>query len=148
MNEVLDGTESVSYRPGPEFAARLDAGDPLSDLRNRFELPRGEDGEPLIYLCGNSLGLMPGRARSMVVEELEDWGKLAVEGHFESERPWYDYHELFRERGARLVGARPGEVVMMNSLTVNLHLLMVSFFRPEGRRTKVLMEHGAFPSDT
>ncbi|MED5506754.1 MAG: kynureninase [Planctomycetota bacterium] len=148
MNEVLDGTESVSYRPGREFAERLDVEDPLADLRTRFELPRGEDGEPLVYLCGNSLGLMPSRARSMVVEELEDWGKLAVEGHFESERPWYDYHELFRERGARLVGARPGEVVMMNSLTVNLHLLMVSFYRPEGRRTKVLMEHGAFPSDT
>jgi kynureninase len=131
-----------------EFAARMDAADPLRAVREEFEFPRGADGAPLTYLCGNSLGLLPREARRLVQEEFDDWSRLAVEGHLHARRPWVDYHEQFRELGARLVGARPGEVVMMNSLTVNLHLLMVSFWRPEGRRTKVLMERGAFPSDT
>jgi kynureninase len=126
----------------------MDAADPLRAFRAEFEFPRAADGSPLTYLCGNSLGLLPRAARELVNEELDDWSRLAVEGHVHSRRPWVDYHEQFRELGARLVGARPGEVVMMNSLTVNLHLLMVSFWRPEGRRTKVLMERGAFPSDT
>jgi kynureninase len=131
-----------------EHAARLDAADPLRPLRDEFEHPFGEDGRPLTYLCGNSLGLMPRAARALVNEELDDWSRLAVEGHLHSRRPWVDFHEHFRHLGARLVGAQPGEVVMMNSLTVNLHLLMVSFWRPEGNRTKILMERGAFPSDT
>ena len=131
-----------------DHAARMDAADPLRAFRAEFEFPRAADGSPLTYLCGNSLGLLPRAARELVNEELDDWSRLAVEGHLHSRRPWVDYHEQFRELGARLVGARPGEVVMMNSLTVNLHLLMVSFWRPEGRRTKVLMERGAFPSDT
>ncbi len=130
------------------FAERMDAQDPLRAFRDEFERPTGPGGEPLTYLCGNSLGLLPRAARALVNEELDDWSRHAVEGHLHSRRPWVDYHELFRELGARLVGARPGEVVMMNSLTVNLHLMMVSFWRPEGRRTKVLMERGAFPSDT
>lgn len=132
----------------PEFAARMDAADPLRAVRGEFEFPVGTDGRPLTYLCGNSLGLLPREARRLVQEEFDDWSRLAVEGHLHARRPWVDYHEQFRELGARLVGARPGEVVMMNSLTVNLHFLMVSFWRPEGRRTKVLMERGAFPSDT
>ena len=131
-----------------EHARRQDAADPLRAFRDEFERPTGSDGAALTYLCGNSLGLMPKAARALVNEELDDWAHFAVEGHRQSRRPWVDYHELFRELGARLVGARPGEVVMMNSLTVNLHLMMVSFWRPEGRRTKVLMERGAFPSDT
>jgi len=131
-----------------EHAARLDAADPLRPLRDEFEHPFGEDGRPLTYLCGNSLGLMPRAARALVNEELDDWSRLAVEGHLHSRRPWVDFHEHFRHLGARLVGAQPGEVVMMNSLTVNLHLMMVSFWRPEGKRTKILMERGAFPSDT
>jgi kynureninase len=130
------------------FAEQMDAQDPLRAFRDEFERPTGPGGEPFTYLCGNSLGLLPRAVRALVNEELDDWSRHAVEGHLHSRRPWVDYHELFRELGARLVGARPGEVVMMNSLTVNLHLMMVSFWRPEGRRTKVLMERGAFPSDT
>lgn len=132
----------------PRHAERLDAEDPLRAFRDEFEHPLDASGRPLTYLCGNSLGLLPKAARALVHEELEDWSRLAVEGHLHSRRPWVAYHEQFRELGARLVGARPGEVVMMNSLTVNLHLMMVSFWRPEGRRTKVLIERGAFPSDT
>ena len=117
------------------FAERMDAQDPLRAFRDEFERPTGPDGAPLTYLCGNSLGLLPRAARALVNEELDDWSRHAVEGHLHSRRPWVDYHELFRDLGARLVGARPGEVVMMNSLTVNVHLMMVSFWRPEGRRT-------------
>ena len=137
-----------TFQTGRSFAEQLDANDPLASMRERFELPRREDGTPISYLCGNSLGLMPSSAKAVVNQELTDWSTLAVEGHFEATRPWYAYHEQFRETGARLVGARPGEVVMMNSLTVNLHFLMVSFYRPEGRRRKILIEDGAFPSDT
>jgi kynureninase len=141
-------TASTGTDLSREFAERMDGQDPLRAFRDEFERPTGPGGEPLTYLCGNSLGLLPRAARALVNEELDDWSRHAVEGHLHSRRPWVDYHELFRELGARLVGARPGEVVMMNSLTVNLHLMMVSFWRPEGRRTKVLMERGAFPSDT
>lgn len=144
----MTATAAQPIDTSPEFAARMDAADPLRAVRGEFEFPRGDDGKPLTYLCGNSLGLLPREARRLVQEEFDDWSRLAVEGHLHARRPWVDYHEQFREAGARLVGARPGEVVMMNSLTVNLHLLMVSFWRPEGRRTKVLMERGAFPSDT
>lgn len=134
--------------PFSEAAAlELDACDPLSCFRERFEHPRAGDGRALIYLCGNSLGLMPKRARELVLEELDDWGRLAVEGHFHARRPWYPYHERLRAPGARLVGALPHEVVFMNTLTVNLHLLMVSFYRPSGARYKILIEAPAFPSD-
>ena len=144
----MTATAAAAFDTSPEFSARMDAADPLRSLRDEFEFPVDADGRPLTYLCGNSLGLLPREARRLVQEEFDDWSRLAVEGHLHARRPWVDYHEQFREMGARLVGARPGEVVMMNSLTVNLHLLMVSFWRPEGRRTKVLMERGAFPSDT
>jgi kynureninase len=132
---------------GEAAAGRLDAADPLAACRAMFELPRGRDGEPLIYFCGNSLGLQPKEARRVVEQELADWARLAVDAHFRAAAPWYSYHETFRESGARLVGARPGEVVMMNGLTVNLHLMMVSFYRPEARRSKVLIDWPAFPSD-
>ena len=141
-------TVSTGIDLSREYAEHMDAQDPLRAFRDEFERPTGPGGAPLAYLCGNSLGLLPRAARTLVNEELDDWSRHAVEGHLHSHRPWVDYHELFRELGARLVGARPGEVVMMNSLTVNVHLMMVSFWRPEGRRTKVLMERGAFPSDT
>ena len=139
---------AVPVDTSAEYARQLDAADPLRSVRAEFEHPFSEDGRPFTYLCGNSLGLMPRTARVMVQEELDDWSRLAVEGHMLSRRPWVDFHEQFSELGARLVGARPGEVVMMNSLTVNLHLMMVSFWRPEGKRTKIIMERGAFPSDT
>jgi kynureninase len=132
---------------GEAAARRLDAADPLAAYRSQFELPRGRDGAALVYFCGNSLGLQPKEARRIVEQELADWARLAVDAHFRGTTPWYSYHETFRESGARLVGARPGEVVMMNGLTVNLHLMMVSFYRPEGRRCKVLIDWPAFPSD-
>jgi len=130
-----------------EAARRLDLDDPLSTFRSRFEIPAGRGGAPVIYFCGNSLGLMPKAARALVDEEMDDWAALAVEGHFEARRPWFSYHEQFRELGARLVGARPGEVVMMNSLTVNLHLMLATFYRPTADRHLILIEEGAFPSD-
>jgi kynureninase len=144
----MSSTSTKALDASPEFAARMDAADPLRAFRDEFEFPIGSDGRPLTYLCGNSLGLLPRSVRTIVQEELDDWSRLAVEGHLHARRPWVDYHEQFRELGARLVGARPGEVVMMNSLTVNLHLLMVSFWRPAGARTRIIMERGAFPSDT
>ena len=134
-------------RPEESFALELDAGDPLARFRERFEIPVGADGRPLIYLCGHSLGLMPKAARSLVEQEIDDWARLGVAGHFDAKRPWYSYHEQFRESGARLVGALPGEVVMMNSLTVNLHLMLATFYRPDRGRRAILMEEDAFPSD-
>lgn len=128
-------------------ARSLDAADPLAKYRDRFAFPTDAAGNPAIYLCGNSLGLMPKTARTLIEEELNDWERLAVDAHFEGTRPWYPYHEMFREIGARLVGARPGEVVMMNSLTVNLHLMMVTFYQPTAARYKILVDYPTFPSD-
>ncbi|HEY5035684.1 MAG TPA: kynureninase, partial [Chthoniobacterales bacterium] len=113
-----------------------------------FYLPRGANGEPLIYFVGNSLGLMPKATRQIVDQELDDWARLAVDAHFDAATPWYSYHEALREPVARIVGAQPNEVVCMNSLTVNLHLLMATFYRPTKARCKILMEEPAFPSDT
>ena len=136
------------YSSDEEFARRQDAEDSLGKFRDRFHLPRGPAGEPLIYFVGNSLGLMPKATRQIVEQEMEDWARLAVDGHFDAATPWYSYHETLREHAARLVGARPNEVVCMNSLTVNLHLLMATFYRPRETRHKILMEDPAFPSDT
>jgi kynureninase len=137
----------TDYLPDESFARQQDQLDPLREYRAHFHIPRHTDGREIIYLAGNSLGLMPARARQIVQQELDDWEKLAVEAHFKGKTPWYSYHEVFRESGARLVGARPGEVVMMNSLTVNLHLLFVTFFRPTSERFKILVEEPLFPSD-
>ncbi|GMU82560.1 MAG: kynureninase [Planctomycetota bacterium] len=115
--------------------------------RELFHVPRRENGEEFIYFCGNSLGLQPKAAGEYVREELEDWARLGVEGHFHARRPWYPYHERLREAGARLVGALPHEVVYMNGLTVNLHLMMVSLYRPTRERFKIVIEDCAFPSD-
>lgn len=139
----------ASFSTEEEFARHLDAIDPLASQRARFHIPPPRHGgRETVYLCGNSLGLMPKAAQAIVETELRDWATLAVEAHFEGTTPWYSYHEVFRETGARLVGGRPGEVVMMNSLTVNLHLLLMSFYRPQGNRRLIIMEDGAFPSDT
>ena len=127
-------------------ARALDAGDPLAGFRDRFHLPRHGDRDS-VYLCGNSLGLQPRNAAHLIEEELEAWRRHGVEGHFRGPRPWKDYHEHFATPLAVLAGAREDEVVCMNGLTVNLHLLMVSFFRPAGRRCKLLIERRAFPSD-
>ena len=127
-------------------AERLDALDPLRGFRDEFLFPVS-GGQSVVYLAGNSLGLQPRQARSYVEHELEDWARLGVDGHLEARNPWLPYHELLTGQVARLVGARPEEVVVMNTLTVNLHLMLVSFFRPSGDRFKILMEAGAFPSD-
>jgi kynureninase len=130
-----------------ELALRFDREDPLAACRDRFHIPSRPDGAPVIYFCGNSLGLQPKAARERVDEDLDAWARLAVDAHFKAAAPWYSYHEQFRDSGARLVGARPGEVVMMNGLTVNLHLMMATFYRPSRKRHAVLIEEGAFPSD-
>ena len=128
-------------------AAALDAADPLAAFRQEFHIPPGPDGRPCAYFCGNSLGLQPKAARAAIGQELDDWARLGVEGHFHGTSPWLSYHETLADATARLVGARPLEVVVMNSLTVNLHLLLVSFYRPTATRYKILLEGGAFPSD-
>jgi len=124
-----------------------DRTDPLASFRDRFLHPRTADGGEAVYLCGNSLGLQPRTAAERLREELDDWATHGVHGHFEARRPWLRYHEFLAESGARLVGAQPDEVVHMNTLTVNLHLMMASFFRPGGARRKILIEEHAFPSD-
>ena len=131
-----------------KFVCDIDAQDPLRDFRDCFHLPLGKDGKPLIYFAGNSLGLMPKSARQILDEELDNWAKFGVDAHHAAGTPWYSYHEALREPVARLVGAKPIEVICMNSLTVNLHLMMATFYRPTKSRFKVLMEDPAFPSDT
>ncbi|GAA4037669.1 kynureninase [Hymenobacter glaciei] len=130
-----------------DTAATLDATDPLASFRQEFHLPPGPEGQPCAYFCGNSLGLLPKAARAAVEREFQSWEERGVEGHFLGASPWMHYHETLAEATANLVGARPLEVVVMNNLTVNLHLLLVSFYRPTATRYKVLMEGGAFPSD-
>ncbi len=127
-------------------AQALDAADPLRDLRSEFLIPQ-HDGRDQAYFCGNSLGLQPKAARAHVEEVLDKWAVEAVEGHFTGQAQWMPYHELVRDGLARVVGAQPSEVVAMNSLTANLHLMMVSFYRPTRERPAILMEAGAFPSD-
>ncbi len=130
-----------------DFAAAMTARDPLAGYRERFHFPRMTDGSDCIYLCGHSLGLQPKTVRSYIEQELLDWENFGVEAHFRARNPWMPYHEILTEPTARLVGALPGEVVVMNSLTVNLHLMMVSFYRPTAARNKILVEANAFPSD-
>lgn len=137
----------LSLSPTEQFARQLDAEDPLRPYRDQFYIPPGPNGEPSIYLCGHSLGLQPKAVRELMDQELDAWARLGVAGHFKEDAPWYTYAELLREPGARLVGARPGEVVMMNSLTINLHLMMATFYRPTAARHKILLEEPTFPSD-
>jgi kynureninase len=139
---------SVTFSTDEDFARHLDSEDSLRHFREKFYLPLGKDGKPLIYFAGNSLGLMPKAARAIVEEELDNWAKLGVDAHHATGTPWYTYHEALREPTARLVGAKPLEVICMNSLTVNLHLVMATFYRPTKSRFKILMEDPAFPSDT
>jgi kynureninase len=133
--------------PTLESARARDEADELRAFRDRFAIPRNSRGQPLLYLCGHSLGLMPIDARRLVDQELDDWARVAVLGHEEATRPWIPYHENLTAGLAHLTGARPDEVVAMNSLTVNLHLMLASFYRPAGKRVKILIEAGAFSSD-
>lgn len=150
MNESAAGNTAVpqTFSTEEAFARKMDAEDPLARYRERFLIPKRPDGRPAIYFAGNSLGLQPKSVRAALEQELDDWARLGVDAHFQGKTPWYSYHEEFRAGGARLVGAEPGEVVMMNSLTVNLHLMMASFYQPTTQRFKIVMEHAAFPSDT
>ena len=129
-----------------EFALQFDKSDELSDYRQRFHIPT-VNGEDALYFTGNSLGLQPKSVKSHLMQELDDWAKFGLEGHFEAKNPWVSYHKILSEPFARLVGAQPDEVVAMNGLSVNLHLMMVSFYQPKGKRTKIICEAKAFPSD-
>lgn len=135
------------FEPTLDFAKELDLNDPLSSCRDEFYIPAQENGQPHIYFCGNSLGCQPRKARVYVEEEMLRWEQLGVDGHFEGERPWVSYHMDLAEPMANIVGANKDEVTLMNTLTVNLHLMMVSFYRPEKERYKILIEADAFPSD-
>lgn len=135
------------FRSDLAFAREMDAHDPLAHFRARFHFPKKREGRECLYLCGNSLGLQPRAAQDYIAQELRDWADLGVEGHFHAQHPWLPYHEFVAEPTARLMGALPHEVVVMNSLTVNLHLMMLSFYRPTQERYKILLEANAFPSD-
>jgi kynureninase len=137
----------MEYQEGLAFARYADKNDSLVGFRDKFYLPVQKSGEPYIYMCGNSLGLQPKSTKSYLEQELIDWKNLGVEGHLHAKHPWMPYHEFLTEKMARLVGALPKEVVVMNTLSVNLHLMMVSFYRPTEKRHKILIESDAFPSD-
>lgn len=128
-------------------ALALDADDPLAQYRESFHFPVDDAGQPRLYFCGNSLGLQPKNVQTVIDEELAAWRDLAVDAHFRGRRPWYPYHEQFAAPLARLVGAHEDEVVAMNSLTVNLHLMLVSFYRPDAQRNRIVIEPFSFPSD-
>jgi len=144
MQELLDISNSFKNELG--FARSLDEKDPLKSYRNKFLFPK-HNGKEVVYFTGNSLGLQPKTTQSYIQQELDDWAKFGVEGHFLAKNAWLPYHEFLTEKMAILVGAMPKETVMMNQLTVNLHLLMVSFYRPTKQRYKILCEAKAFPSD-
>ncbi len=137
----------MNFEFSEKFAREMDLADPVSHFRERFFVPHDENGKEVIYLTGNSLGLQPRSVRGYIEQELSDWEKFGVEGHFHAKNPWMPYHELLSERMSNIIGAKPIETVVMNSLTVNLHLLMVSFYRPTSTRRKIVIEKGAFPSD-
>ena len=137
----------MNYKNTADFASELDSKDELQHYRNEFHIPLQKNGEDHIYMCGNSLGLQPKRTKEFLNQELEDWATFGVEGHFHAKNPWMPYHEFLTESYAKIVGAKPAEVVAMNTLTVNLHLMMVSFYRPTESRHKIIIEGDAFPSD-
>ena len=137
---------SSDYQASADWAQAADAADPLRAFRDEFLIPP-HAGRDSTYFCGNSLGLQPRAVRAALAAELDDWAELGVEGHFKGHLPWMDYHEYVRDHLAEVVGAEPSEVVAMNTLGANLHLLMVSFYRPTPERPAILMEAGAFPTD-
>ena len=129
------------------YAKSLDSQDELKTYRDQFHMPLRPNGDPYVYLCGNSLGLQPKSTKNAIAQELEDWKNLGVEGHFHAKNPWLPYHEFLTNAMAKVVGAKPEEVVVMNTLTVNLHMMMISFYRPTAKRNKIIIEADAFPSD-
>ena len=137
----------MQYKNSLKFAKQQDKEDVLYHLRNLFHIPKDKKGDEWLYFTGNSLGLQPKSTKRYINQELEDWAILGVEGHFEAKNPWLNYHELLTDKMAKVVGAKPIEVVVMNTLTTNLHLLMVSFYRPTKTKYKIVIESDAFPSD-
>lgn len=137
----------MDFQNSLQFAQEQDQNDSLKSYREQFHIPKDKNGKDLIYFTGNSLGLQPKSVRGYIETELKDWETLGVEGHFHGKNPWFGYHKMFEEPVARLVGALPHEVTVMNTLTTNLHLMMVSFYRPTKERFKILVEGAAFPSD-
>ncbi|MDA7729039.1 kynureninase [Flavobacteriales bacterium] len=137
----------MNYKNTADFALSLDEKDELRKYRDKFHIPLQKNGEEYIYMCGNSLGLQPKRTKEYLNQELEDWATFGVDGHFHAKNPWMPYHEFLAESYAKIVGAKPTEVVAMNTLTVNLHLMMVSFYKPNENRHKIIIEGDAFPSD-
>ena len=137
----------MTYQNSLDFAKQLDQEDPISYLRNEFHIPRDKKGKEWLYFTGNSLGLQPKITSKYIEQELHDWANFGVEGHFEAKNPWLSYHELLTDTMAKVVGAKPVEVVVMNTLTTNLHLLMVSFYQPSKTKYKIIIESDAFPSD-
>lgn len=137
----------MNYQNNLDYAKEMDQKDPLRAFRSKFHLPQQKNGEPYVYLCGNSLGLQPKTTRAAIEQELLDWENYGVEGHFHAKNPWMPYHEFLTAAMAKVVGAKPIEVVIMNTLSVNLHLMMVSFYRPTEKKNKILIEFDAFPSD-
>ena len=136
----------MTYENSLLFAQEQDQNDELKSYRNQFYIPK-INGQDSVYFTGNSLGLQPKATESYILQELEDWKNLGVEGHFDGKRPWFHYHKFLTEKAAKIVGGKNDEVVIMNSLTTNLHLMMVSFYRPTKKRFKIITEAGAFPSD-
>ncbi|WP_317241121.1 kynureninase [Hymenobacter sp. 5414T-23] len=134
-------------RTHPRLCPPVGCAGPLHEFRQQFHIPPGPNGQECLYFCGNSLGLQPRTARAAAEQQFTNWQNLAVEGHFRGDSPWMNFHESLAGPSARIVGAKPVEVVVMNNLTTNLHLLLVSFYQPTATRYKVLMEGGAFPSD-
>ena len=137
----------TTYQNTRAFAKAQDTQDPLAHFKDRFYLPVDKEDHPLIYMCGNSLGCQPRSVALYLEQELNDWANLGVEGHFDAKNPWMPYHEFLANQMADIVGALPSEVVVMNTLTTNLHLMMVSFYRPTPTRHKIIIESDAFPSD-
>ena len=137
----------MQYQNTLTYAQQQDKEDRISYLRNRFHIPKDKNGDNWLYFTGNSLGLQPKSTKEYINQELEDWANLGVEGHFEAKNPWLNYHELLTDNMAKVVGAKPIEVVVMNTLTTNLHLLMVSFYKPTKAKYKIVIESDAFPSD-
>jgi kynureninase len=144
--DLLDISKLV-YENGVEFAQRMDREDPLAKFKERFYFPKTREGEDLIYFCGNSLGLQSKQAEEETLAILEQWRTLGVKGHFNGQRPWVSFHLDLKDQMAEVVGAKASEVTIMNTLSVNLHLMLASFYQPKGKRTKILIEQDVFPSD-
>ena len=137
----------MQYKRTLDFALDLDSKDQLRNYRDLFHIPLQENGDEYVYMCGNSLGLQPKQTKDFIKQELDDWAKFGVEGHFYAKNPWMPYHEFLTESYAKIVGAKKSEVVAMSTLTANLHFMMVSFYRPSKTKYKIVIEGDAFPSD-